>query len=286
MSLQNKFLQRSHNMRLVVSSWSYQVLPIDRTFEEALDVADGMAAAPGDVYKIHNSGKGPEESSTSSTAGPRSAGPQSDAALSPQTRVTNKLIEAYSAASGAAAAAASPLASAAGNIYAGLASLPIPSLGGSNGGGGRGGLGAESGNSGVSKPPIAASLGKAVVLTAQALAVGQSSLGNESRDKGPTTSVAATWGESEASFSSPSAAVSSICPSEWYVADDDVRHLRVFVIQGSESIDHWRLNLTFDPVVFEDPALGVTVSAGGMSRGCSTGYLITPSSEMVRMVHD
>jgi hypothetical protein len=29
--------------------------------------------------------------------------------------------------------------------------------------------------------------------------------------------------------------------------------------EGSDTLDHWKLNLTFDPVPFEDPALGVKV---------------------------
>lgn len=51
-------------------------------------------------------------------------------------------------------------------------------------------------------------------------------------------------------------------PTEWFVADDDVNHVRYIVIQGSDNIDHWRLNLTFDPVIFEDPALGVKAHRG------------------------
>ena len=49
------------------------------------------------------------------------------------------------------------------------------------------------------------------------------------------------------------------CPSEWFVCDDTALGTRVFVIQGSDTLDHWKLNITFDPVVFEDPALGVKV---------------------------
>ena len=36
-------------------------------------------------------------------------------------------------------------------------------------------------------------------------------------------------------------------------------------LQGSDNLDHWRVNLTFDPVTFEDPTLGVKV--GGL--GCN-----------------
>lgn len=52
------------------------------------------------------------------------------------------------------------------------------------------------------------------------------------------------------------------CPSEWFVCDDPKTHVRYFVIQGSDTVDHWRVNLTFDPVPFEDPSLGVKVHRG------------------------
>ncbi|KAL3137117.1 hypothetical protein ABBQ32_006694 [Trebouxia sp. C0010 RCD-2024] len=51
-------------------------------------------------------------------------------------------------------------------------------------------------------------------------------------------------------------------PTQWFVCDDPVSHTRYFVIQGSETIDHWRVNLSFDPVVFEDKSLGVKVHRG------------------------
>ena len=51
-------------------------------------------------------------------------------------------------------------------------------------------------------------------------------------------------------------------PTQWYVADNLADHTRFFVIQGSETLDHWRVNLTFDPVEFEDPSLGVKVHRG------------------------
>jgi hypothetical protein len=65
-----------------------------------------------------------------------------------------------------------------------------------------------------------------------------------------TAAVQATWGSEKDKLGNP---------TEWYVADDAVSHTRYFVIQGSDSIDHWKVNLTFDPVVFEDPSLGVKV---------------------------
>jgi hypothetical protein len=52
------------------------------------------------------------------------------------------------------------------------------------------------------------------------------------------------------------------CPSEWFVCDDEASSTRYFVIQGSDSLDHWKTNLMFEPVVFEDAGLGVKVHRG------------------------
>jgi hypothetical protein len=58
-------------------------------------------------------------------------------------------------------------------------------------------------------------------------------------------------------------------PTEWYVADDPATTTRFFVIQGSDNLDHWRVNLTFDPVAFEDASLGVKARAPrGRMRAC------------------
>ncbi len=51
-------------------------------------------------------------------------------------------------------------------------------------------------------------------------------------------------------------------PAAWFVADDPVSKVRYFVIQGSTSFEHWTINFKFDPVIFEDPALGVRVHRG------------------------
>ncbi len=50
---------------------------------------------------------------------------------------------------------------------------------------------------------------------------------------------------------------------------------RYFAIQGSTSLEHWQINLQFEPVIFEDPALGVRVHrgvymVGTVSAPCST----------------
>jgi hypothetical protein len=61
------------------------------------------------------------------------------------------------------------------------------------------------------------------------------------------------------------------CPSEWFVCDDEEQHVRYFVIQGSDSLDHWITNLTFDPVPFEEAGLGVKVGGRSRPRGAPAG---------------
>lgn len=51
-------------------------------------------------------------------------------------------------------------------------------------------------------------------------------------------------------------------PVAWIVADEPSSATRYFILQGSDNLDHWRVNLTFDPVVFEGPSLGITVHRG------------------------
>eukprot|EP00850_Spirogloea_muscicola_P025947 SM004943S17372 [mRNA] locus=s4943:3:1018:- [translate_table: standard] len=55
---------------------------------------------------------------------------------------------------------------------------------------------------------------------------------------------------------------SSACPSEWFVCDDVGSGTRYIAIQGSVSLASWQANLSFDPVAFENPALGVMVHRG------------------------
>jgi hypothetical protein len=54
----------------------------------------------------------------------------------------------------------------------------------------------------------------------------------------------------------------SKCPSEWFVCDSDATNTRYFVIQGSDSFEHWKTNLMFEPVVFEGPEMGIKVHRG------------------------
>ncbi len=65
-------------------------------------------------------------------------------------------------------------------------------------------------------------------------------------------------------------------PCAWYVADD-VRHdVRYFVIQGSDNVDHWKLNLTFDPVAFEGEDLGLKAHRGVYEAACSLYDVFLP----------
>ena len=56
----------------------------------------------------------------------------------------------------------------------------------------------------------------------------------------------------------------ALSSSYWFVADDPRAKTRFFVIQGSNNIDHWKINLQFDPVTFEDPSLGLKASVSAM----------------------
>ncbi len=45
-------------------------------------------------------------------------------------------------------------------------------------------------------------------------------------------------------------------PSAWFAADDKLTKTRYFSIQGSTSMEHWQINLQFEPQVFEDGRYG------------------------------
>ena len=65
-------------------------------------------------------------------------------------------------------------------------------------------------------------------------------------------------------------------PCAWYVADDHPHDVRYFVIQGSDNVDHWKLNLTFDPVQFESPELGLKAHRGVYEAACSLYDVFLP----------
>mmetsp|Transcript_5936 Transcript_5936/g.11587 ORF Transcript_5936/g.11587 Transcript_5936/m.11587 type:complete len:741 (-) Transcript_5936:123-2345(-) len=66
------------------------------------------------------------------------------------------------------------------------------------------------------------------------------------------------------------------CPTHWYVADDDEHRIRYFVIQGSDNMHHWKLNLTFDPVQFESASLGVKAHRGVYNAACQLYDVFLP----------
>jgi hypothetical protein len=65
-------------------------------------------------------------------------------------------------------------------------------------------------------------------------------------------------------------------PTHWYVADDRQHDVRYFVIQGSDNVDHWKLNLTFDPVQFESLELGMKAHRGVYEAACTLYDVFLP----------
>jgi hypothetical protein len=154
----------------------------------------------------------------------------------PADLVAAKLSEAAAAAS---AAALQPLASAAGSLYAGSLSL------------------VSSVTSSVTSSVISSSV---------------SSFGpafGPAADRAVRETIAGIT-SAEIAGSHPngkevkaaSSSTGTKCPSEWFVCDDEASATRYFVIQGSDSLDHWKTNLMFEPIVFEDEGLGVKVHRG------------------------
>ena len=58
------------------------------------------------------------------------------------------------------------------------------------------------------------------------------------------------------------ASTSATDPCEWIVADDPNEPLRYIALQGSDSVDHWVTNLSFEPVDFEDKDSHVKIHSG------------------------
>ncbi|KAL4443837.1 hypothetical protein ABPG75_011574 [Micractinium tetrahymenae] len=158
------------------------------------------------------------------------ASPDAGDGLSPVDRVAASLAAAAAAASAAASSAAQGVYTAA-VPYAGPLANNIIALG--------------------TLPPV-----RSVAAQLQsAAAVGHSSA---------VATVATVTAALESTWSGQSSRLPKECqsPTEWFIADDPSSHTRYFVIQGSDNLDHWRVNLTFDPVPFEDPALGIKVHRG------------------------
>ncbi|PSC69354.1 alpha beta-hydrolase isoform B [Micractinium conductrix] len=159
-----------------------------------------------------------------------SAGAEEVPGLSPVDRVTASLAAAAAAASAAAAGAYSAAVPYAGPLANNITAFTVSAL---------------------TLPPV-----RSVAAQLQsAAAAGHSSA---------LATVATVAAALEASWSGQSNRLPKECqsPTEWFIADDTASHTRFFVIQGSDNLDHWRVNLTFDPVAWEDPALGLKVHRG------------------------
>ena len=176
--------------------------------------------------------------------------PQPPGPFSPTDLVASKLTEAMSAAASAMGHITT------GGLYAGLASLPsaLPPIPMGRGapapakspGSGQG----SSGGGPLVQEPSPSSLPSSIAAAAAVAAVAAAGAGRP---------LPSTSGRAEGS--SRINVANSTCPSEWFVCDEPSSRVRYFVIQGSDTLDHWKLNLTFDPVAFEDPTLGVKVRA-------------------------
>lgn len=214
------------------------------------------STSAGTTASVHSGSKAESGANgASSSNGSSAQAGQSKRWSSPADMVAGMVSDAAAAASAAAASAVAttPLASAATSLYAGLASLPIASA-----------LGAG--------PRSAAPANAAAIMSAAAAIVasnGGGSAGDAQRvmqaqfaaAAGPAAIAAAPATTARLMAPTQSTTGSPACPSEWFVCDDTATNTRYFVIQGSDTIDHWKLNLTFDPVSFEDPSLGVKVWA-------------------------
>lgn len=166
---------------------------------------------------------------TSSSSSPTSSSSTASASPSPTEIVANSL-------SAAAAAAATAASSAAGSVYS--AAAPIAA-------------------------PIANNISTFASSATSPFASVASQLQNAAAaGQAGTVATLATVSAAVMSGKTSPGAQQCLSPTEWYVADDEDTHLRYFVIQGSDNMDHWKVNLTFDPVAFEDPSIGVKVHRG------------------------
>jgi len=234
---QRRLLQQQHHeeQQLVAAAMAGS----SRTSNSSVALATAAATSNSAVATATASNS---SSSNSASATPADSKPAAGS-WKPTDLVAAKLGEAAAAAS---AAALAPLASAASAASA-VALGPLASVAGSIYAGGLGLVSSKfffNGAAAASQPLIAERLAGAAI-AGIARAEVATSHPNSSEVKAASTSPAA-------------------CPSEWFVADDGRTHTRYFVIQGSDSLDHWKTNLMFEPVVFEDPSLGIKVRWFGL----------------------
>jgi Lipase (class 3) len=251
-------LKRRHGLRLVTSSLSCEAsrrLPLLSPLQAMVD-GDATAADVSRIVSAQGSAasKAPAmqafsrieplvvpqkatatppaiTTTTAAAAPPPAQAPGTSSTPSPTEIVANSL-------SAAAAAAATAASSAAGSVYSAAAPLAAP----------------IANNISTFASSATSPLASVASQLQNAAAAGQAG----------TVATLATVSAAVMSgkISPTSAAQQCVSPTEWYVADDEESHLRYFVIQGSDNMDHWKVNLTFDPVTFEDSSLGVKVHRG------------------------
>lgn len=243
-------LRRRHDLHLVTSSLACNLTPRSPKASPLQAIVDGDATAAYVPFVVSMNKE--EEESSSSSVVENSLAMQVISRVEPITKTKQQQQEqawgeagpadlvssGISAAASAAAVAASVATSAAGSVYSAAAPIAVPFA-----------------SNITSFTSSAAAPLATVASTLQSAAVA-----GQSTAAATIATVSAAVMSREGSKSGQS--VDCVSPTEWYVADDAASHMRYFVIQGSDNMDHWRVNLTFDPVAFEDPELGVHVHRG------------------------
>ncbi|KAL0023962.1 hypothetical protein WJX77_003641 [Trebouxia sp. C0004] len=220
--LTKESLWRRHRLHLVTTSRAFKTTDALKSAQQTLDEGDGMVSSSKEVQTVQQQVVTPTKSQQQ---------PQQRAAalatlakkVGAEPKKSKQLNPSELVAQGLAAAAAA----------AANAAAPFASFGN-----------AVPFRAVTSRMQNAAAAGQSTaVATIATVTAAVSSNFNKEHSKAPKESQAAD-------------------PTQWFVCDDPVSHTRYFVIQGSETIDHWRVNLSFDPVVFEDKSLGVKVHRG------------------------
>ena len=125
----------------------------------------------------------------------------------------------------------------------------------------------------------------AAASTAAAAALAGSSMWDDEDDLTPgsplsssaSAAVAAAAAEGMSSMGPAAAGAVAGAPSDWFCCDgpmseSDATPTRFFAIQGSITLDHWRINLTIDPCEFEGGALGPIRVHRGMYEAALSMY--------------
>ncbi|KAK9831400.1 hypothetical protein WJX81_001243 [Elliptochloris bilobata] len=215
---------RRYKLKLVTTSLecAHVTADVPRTPAEAINEADAMATCPLQVEAASSEGASPDEGDAALTI---EAEPQKTDLAAKDAKgpsPADLVAGRLAAAASAAAAAAAPLANNLSSVAAAAAGT-VPM------------------KAVTSQLQTAAAAGHSTAVATLATV---------------TAAMQSTWDPERGKKAARAN------PTEWYVVDDAATTTRFFIIQGSDTLDHWRVNLTFDPVAFEDPSLGVKVHRG------------------------